>query len=152
MEKQISQIKKKAEDLIGLMGFEVDAIITQRGRTISLNLQVEEPGMLIGRGGEILESLEHILRVLLGEVTNEVGGVLVVDINGYRNGRISLLERRAREAAFEARDRKIEVLLEPMNSFERRIVHSLVSNIADVETESIGFGAKKKVKIKPKKK
>lgn len=117
-----------------------------------LNLQVDEPAVLIGRGGEGLESLQHVLRLLLGEAISEIGNILVVDINGYREKRISSIEKSARETAFKVISSQIEVELPPMNAFERRTVHTLISNMADVESESSGDYRNRRVVIRPKKK
>lgn len=152
MKEHVEKIKGKAKELTELLGFDVDVIVVERGNVVSVNLQVDEPAVLIGRGGEGLESLQHMMRLLLGEVMSEIGSILVVDINGYRDKKASSIEKMAREIAHRVRTSGNAEELPPMNSFERRLVHTLVSTIADVESESAGDHATRRVVIKPKKK
>lgn len=151
MHKHIEKIKGKAKEVTELLGFSSDVIVVERGNVISVNFQVDEPAVLIGRGGEGLESLQHILRLLLGETIYEIGGILVVDINGYRDKKASSIEKMAREIAHRVRTSGTEEELPPMNSFERRLVHTLITNIADVESGSVGDRLDRRVVIKPKK-
>lgn len=152
MHKHIEKVKEKSKEVVELLGFSADVVAVQRNNVLLLNLQVDEPAVLIGRGGEGLESLQHVLRLLLGEAISEIGNILVVDINGYREKRISSIEKSARETAFKVISSQIEVELPPMNAFERRTVHTLISNMADVESESAGDHKNRRVVIKPKKK
>lgn len=152
MQEHIEKIKKKSKEIVDLLGFSSDVIIVQRNSVLFVNLQVDEPAVLIGRGGEGLESLQHVLRLLLGKTISETGNILIVDINGYRDKKISSIEKMARENAFKVISEGIEIELPPMNAFERRVVHTLVNNIADVETESAGDYQDRRVVIRPKKK
>lgn len=152
MHEHIEKIKGKATEMTELLGFPAVVVVAQRENVISVNLQVEEPAVLIGRGGEGLDSLQHMLRLLLGGTMNEIGGILVVDINGYRDKKAASIEKMAREIAHRVRTSEVEEELSPMNSFERRLVHTLVSNIADVESGSVGDYQNRRVVIRPKKK
>jgi len=152
MHEHIEKIKEKSKEVVGLLGFSADVIAVQRNSVLFLNFQVDEPAVLIGRGGEGLESLQHVLRLLLGKIVSETGNILVVDINGYRDKRISSIEKMARETALKVMSEKVEIELPLMNAFERRAVHTLISNMADVESESSGDHRNRRVVIKPKKK
>lgn len=152
MHEHIEKIKSKAKEVTELLGFGADVIVVQRENVVCVNLQVDEPAVLIGRGGEGLDSLQHVLRLLLGKTTNEIGTILVVDVNGYRDKKASSIEKMAREIAHRVRTSGIQEELPAMNSFERRLVHTLVSSIADVESGSEGDYTNRRVVIKPKKK
>ena len=152
MNEHIEKMKGKSKEIVELLGFSSDVIVVQRNNVLFLNLQVDEPAFLIGRGGEGLESLQHVLRLLLGKLVNEMGNILVVDINGYRDKKISSIEKMARETAFKVIGEGIEIELPPMNAFERRAVHTLISSIADVESGSTGDNRDRRVVIKPKQK
>jgi len=152
MQEHIEKIKGKAKEVTELLGFSTDVIVVQRDNVISVNLQVDEPAVLIGRGGEGLDSLQHVLRLLLGGITNEIGSILVVDVNGYRGKKAASIEKMAREIAHRVRTSGVPEELPAMNSFERRLVHTLVSTIADVESGSEGDYTNRRVIIRPKKK
>jgi len=141
-------IKKTVQFLVKSLGFDSDIIISERNSAILVNIQEENPVLLIGRHGETLESLQHIVKAMLQHETKELIPV-VIDVNGYKTKRIEILEKRVKDIARKVRETGVEEELEPMNSYERRVVHTAVSNIADVETESIGFGRDRKIVIKP---
>jgi len=150
MEEYIVKIKDESKRIIGILGFEVDPIVSQRDRAYVINIQVDDPSLLIGRGGEVLESLQHVLRLLLRDVVEE-GGLIVIDVNGYREKKSKMLEAKAKELAYSVRERGIEIELMPMNSFERKIIHTTVALISDVTSESRGDRSERRVVIKPKK-
>ncbi|MCL5410728.1 MAG: hypothetical protein M1324_02635 [Patescibacteria group bacterium] len=152
MHEHIEKIKKKSKEVVDLLGFSSDVIAVQRNNVLFLNFQIDDPAILIGRGGEGLESLQHIIRLLLGQIINETGNILIVDINGYRDKKNFSIEKMAKESALKVISEGIEIELPPMNAFERRIVHTLVSNMADVESGSTGDHRDRRVVIKPKKK
>lgn len=152
MNEHVLKIKDISEGFVANLGFSGEAIITQRDNTYFVNFQIEEPMYLIGRFGDGLEALQHVLRLLISRELLPNSVLVVVDINGYRNRRSEVLEKHAREIAHKVRTEGIEIELDPMNSFERRIVHTLVGNIADVESESRGDRRDRRVVIKPKKK
>jgi spoIIIJ-associated protein len=151
MADKTAKIKNKSEEILQNLGFFGEAIISQRGTATLVNFQLDEPGILIGRNGEALDALQHILRLLVGAESAGERDLLVVDINGYRKKRAGAVENIAREAAHKVRREMIEMELEPMNSYERRIVHTIVGTVADVESESVGERQNRRVKIKPKK-
>ena len=151
MEEIILVVKRQADDILANMGLEGESIIAMENRTVLVNVDVEDPALLIGRGGEGLESFQHILRLLVSEALLSNDLDLVVDIAGYRKKRASNLTRTAKEKAYQVLATGLPEILPPMSSYERRIVHMVCSNIAEIETESMGEGRLKKVKIKPKK-
>ena len=152
MQEKISKIKNKSKEIIAYFGYDADPIVTQRDRVIMVNFRIDDPGHMIGKDGEVLDSLQHILRILLKDDLMEDSGLIVIDINGYRTKKTETLEKRARDIAHKVRVEQIEIELPPMNSFDRRIIHTIVTNIADVETESRGDRQDRRVVIKPKKK
>lgn len=150
MEEYFIKIKDKAGEIIEVLGFSSEPIVTKRDNVFFVNFQIEEPMLLIGRNGEALDSLQHVLRLLL--FSELEGQNLVVDINGYRARKTDMLEQRVKEVAEKVRASGIEEELLPMNSYERRVVHTVITDIPDVETESRGERESRRVIIKPKKK
>ncbi|OPZ22959.1 MAG: R3H domain protein [bacterium ADurb.BinA186] len=150
MQELTSKVKNKAKDLIALIGYEADPIVTFRDSVIFVNVEIDSPGLLIGKGGEGLDALQHILRTMLGREMAEERMALVIDISGYRDKKVESTKKFAREKALMVITTGIPEELPAMSSFERRAVHMVVANIADVETESIGEGRERRVVIKPK--
>lgn len=146
MEKSLI-IKEKASSLLKDIGFEAEVIVTKRGPAFVVNLSAETPALLIGRDGETLQSIQHVLRLMLRSDL-ERDDALVVDVNGYKDKKASIIERSAQQAAQRVRESGKPEELGPYNSYERRIIHSAVGNISDVTSESTGEGAKKMVVIK----
>jgi len=149
--KDHTRVKKHSKELLSKLGFEVEPIITQQEEIVFINLQIDNPGLLIGRGGEGLDALQHILRLLVLRDEEITYANIVVDISGYRDKKIENVKKLARDKAYSVLSTGIEEILPEMSSYERRIVHMVVTNIADVETESVGEGRERKVVIKPKK-
>jgi len=150
MDNLLITIKKETESLIAKLGFGGECIVATEGKTVVVNYQDDDVAMLIGRGGEVLDSLQHIMRIMLSERLKEAGADLVLDIAGYRSKRASALAKRAKDLAYQVLTTGIKETLPAMSSYERMIVHTACSNIADIETESTGNGRDRRVVIKPK--
>ncbi len=110
---------------------------------------LENP-LLIGSKGRTLEALQTLLKNLIGSYTKE-HIVITLDIGSYRANRIHQLEILATKTAKSVAKTKISVKLDPMNSFERRIIHEKLAEWRDVYTESEGEGESRAIVIKPKK-
>lgn len=150
MEDTIIAIKKRADNIISSMDLEGESIIAMENRTVVVNIEIDTPAILIGRGGEGLESLQHVLRLLAAEELASHDLDLVVDIAGYRKKKASQLTKTAKEKAYQVLATGISETMPPMTAYERRIVHMVCANIADIESESQGTGRERRVVIKPK--
>ncbi len=117
---------------------------------ITYNIFSSENSLLIGFKGRTLEALQNLVRDLLRSYTG-VHQIVTIDIGGYREKRKNQLEIVATKTAKEVARTKIEVKLDAMNSFERRIIHAKLSDWRDVITESEGQGENRAIVIKPKK-
>ena len=151
METLVLKIKDVSSDLIGSLGFEVEPIVTHGDGVVMINVQCDDPALLIGRGGEGIDALQHILRAMLTHDLMEKRASVVLDIANYRDKKNERVQKNAREKALQVLSTGIEEVLPPMSSYERRLVHILIRNIADVETESKGEGRERKIVIRPKK-
>jgi spoIIIJ-associated protein len=151
MNNHIKIIKKHSSDLVARLGFEGEAIVTEKDGVVCVNIQMDEPGLLIGKGGEGLEALEHILRLLVNAELESDYRSIILDIAGYRDKKVEYVKNMARDRAFTVLSTGIAETLPPMTSYERRVVHMICTNIADIETESAGEGKDRRVVIKPKK-
>ena len=111
-----------------------------------LNIKGRDLGVLIGRRGETLDSMQYITRLIVGrEVERRVN--LVVDVEGYRVRRERSLRKLAERMAERAVTTGRRQVLEPMPAAERRIIHVALRDRTDVMTESIGQDENRKVTI-----
>ena len=97
--------------------------------------------------------MSHILKKIAGKIfesENKEPPAFILDVNGYYSKRINNLKEMAKMGAERARFFKKEVALDPMNAFERRIVHMVLSEFTDIKTESVGIeGIDRRIVIKP---
>jgi spoIIIJ-associated protein len=118
---------------------------------VSLNIAGDDLGILIGRRGQTLSSLQYVLRILVGRKLDSWAPI-VVDVERYKQRRHEALIRFAEEMADRVKARGASFTLEPMPAFERRVIHIALADHPAVTTESIGEGDDRKVVIRPKKK
>ena len=142
------------ETLLSLMGIpaSVEASVTEEEGAISsvaIDIVGEDLGILIGRRGQTLTSLQYIVRLIVAHQTQE-RLPLAIDIEGYKQRRYEALQALAWRIAEQVRVKRASLALEPMSAFERRIVHLALAEHPDVTTESTGQGEARKVVILPK--
>lgn len=118
-------------------------------KTIRLEIESKESGLFIGKFGQTLDAIQHLLKKML-ELKHEDGKHLVVDAENYRVRREESIESKARKLAKKARQERRPVSIEPMNAMDRRIVHMALKGEPGIETRSIGEGASRRVLIVPK--
>ena len=116
---------------------------------IAFNIEGEDLGILIGRRGQTLSSLQYLLRLIVGRKTN-TWLPIVIDAESYKQRRYEALQALAHRMAENVKTKGTPFTLEPMPPYERRIVHMALANHSAVYTESIGEGESRKVVIKPK--
>lgn len=107
----------------------------------------DEMGILIGRHGSVLDGLQELVKVIVGHRTG-TRCRLVVDVEDYQKRRRSRLVAKAKDAAKRAQRSGKPERLEPMNAFERKIVHDAISSIRGVESESEGEEPDRRVIVK----
>ena len=142
------------EKLLGLIGME--GAVTTRTETVSeevpsitLNVTGPDLGILIGRRGQTLASLQYLVRLMVSNETKSRESI-IVDIEGYKERRYQSLEILARQMAEQVKMSGKPYAFEPMSSFERRIIHVTLTGDPDVSTESVGIGEGRKVILMPK--
>jgi spoIIIJ-associated protein len=146
--------KRLLEQLMQLMGFSV-AVNIETGETNRLNVvgadddEHEALGALIGRKGERLSALQHIVNLMLSREMGEWTRVLV-DVEGYRGRREQQLREIADRAAARVMETGKMLQLEPMPALERRWIHLALRNHAAVGTQSIGEEPNRRVVVVPK--
>ena len=135
------------EGIITRMGYEGKVIILFREeRKLGLKIDSEHTSILIGKKGKNLDALQLFANIYAGRIGREDMRI-VLDSENYRIRREESLVRLAYTVADRVRESRGSVLLEPMNPFDRRIVHTTLNDIAEVETKSEGEGLYKQIRI-----
>ena len=144
--------RKYLESILNSMGIEQFNIeVRTIGQESEIHYVIDSSGnpLLIGTKGHTLEALQTLIKNLIGSYTKDYI-VVTLDIGSYRANRIHQLEILATKTAKSVAKTKIAVKLDPMNSFERRVIHEKLSDWRDVYTESEGEGEERAIVIKPK--
>ena len=139
--------------LIKAMGIEAEvfaARVAQDELPVSLDIEGEDLGILIGRRGQTLTSLQYIVRLIVAEKL-KTWVPINVDVAGYKKRRYESLQGLALRLAEQVKTSRRSINLEPMPADERRIIHMALSGNAYVTTESTGQGDMRKVVLLPKK-
>ena len=118
-------------------------------RTLDVDLDGEEMGVLIGKRGQTLDSLQYLISLVVNKGTGEYIRVKV-DTENYRQRRKETLENLAKNIAYKVKSTRRAVSLEPMNPYERRIIHSALQNDKYVTTHSEGDEPFRRVVVTPK--
>ncbi len=133
--------------LINKMGYEVKVeVMFREEHKIGVRLVSEHSSILIGRKGKNLDALQLLANVYAGRLGHEETRV-ILDTENYRIRREETLVRLAYTTADKVRQQRNSILLEPMNPFERRLIHTTLNDISDVETKSEGEGLYKQVRV-----
>ncbi|MBN1366745.1 MAG: protein jag [Dehalococcoidales bacterium] len=146
------------EDLLNLMGFQAKVIteesfiVTDDEERIPITFNItddDDVGILIGRHGQTMSSLQYLVRIMLSHRI-ENSPPVIVDIDGYKERRYNSLRETAKRLAEQVKTRRTPFTLEPMPAIERRIIHTTLANDPNVITQSTGEGEARKVVISPK--
>jgi spoIIIJ-associated protein len=131
------------------IGYQIEARSVKNEEEIHYMIDSYENSLLIGVKGKTLDALQTLVRNLISSYTKE-HVIVSLDIGGYRANRAHQLEILATKTAKEVVKTKMPVKLDPMNSYERRIIHEKLADWSDVYTESDGEGENRAIVIKPK--
>lgn len=141
--RKILDTKGKVEEFLdqvfGAMQIKVDVEIVEdtENKTMNIDLSGEDMGVLIGKRGQTLDSLQYLISLVVNKDEEEYIRVKV-DTENYRQRRKDTLENLAKNIAFKVKRTGKAVTLEPMNPYERRVIHSALQNDRYVETHSEG--------------
>jgi len=146
-----AQSKETLEKLLALLGFQAAVEEHNMDDGVLLDVKTEDAGRLIGRQGQTLTDLQYVTNRLLFQQDANAPKVMV-DVGGYRAQARDALVKRAQDAAEKVRRWGDAVELEPMNAFDRRIVHQTLKDDPDVETHSVEVDGtdKKAILLRPR--
>lgn len=135
--------------ILKLMELRAELIVEESPDLISIKIRGENLGILIGSRGKTLNALQSLLNLAANKGAEEWRKI-VIDVEGYREQRRKNLEEYAQKMAERAISERTAVALEPMNSFERRVVHTALGGNELVETRSEGEEPFRRVIISPR--
>ena len=143
----IAEAEKFLTDLFAAMKIETKITCTFDSEyTLNVELEGEEMGLLIGKRGQTLDSVQYLTSLVVNKGMEDYVRVKV-DIEDYRKRRKDTLEKLAKNIAFKVKRNRRPVTLEPMNPYERRIIHSALQNDRYVTTHSEGEEPYRKVVV-----
>lgn len=145
-------VKAFLNDVLSAMNLEVVVNIDfdEEERNMNIDLVGDDMGMLIGKRGQTLDSLQYLVSLVANKETDDYIRVKV-DTENYRERRKATLENLAKNMAHKVKRIRRSVSLEPMNPYERRIIHSALQDDKYVTTHSEGDEPYRRVVITPKK-
>ena len=145
-----TQIADFVQQVVNAMGLELTARLEETDEGTRINLEGEDGGVLVRRGGEGLQALQHVVGTTFRKQLGDDNRI-VVDCNGFRRDKDAELRQMARFMAEKARSSSVPQEMGPLNPYERRIVHLAIAEDPTVTSESIGDAFMKTVIIATKK-
>ena len=145
-----SRAQKFLDGLFSIIGEEVNVNVKKNGSDLDVELSGPDMGVVIGKRGETLDALQHLTSLVVNRGDMDFVKVSM-DTENYREKRIKALESLANKLANKVVKTGRNTSLEPMNAYERRIIHATLQDHEQVTTYSVGQGMRRKVVIALKK-
>ena len=143
----ISDVQEYLKNILNGMGLEVSFEVTTKDEVTTIKMYTSNNPVVIGRNGANLEALTTLARQFIKNVTFN-GPKIILDVEDYKERQIKRLERLAKNLARDVVRTKTDVEMDNMNSYERRIVHNVLTDFKGVKTESVGEEPNRHVVIK----
>jgi spoIIIJ-associated protein len=132
------------------MGISADIDVKEEEDRIVLEVQTQDPDLIIGRKGQVVDALQHLVgKVVFRERSGEKGKPFIVDAGGYREKHVQKLQALAARMGEKALKTGAIVELSPMTPHDRRIVHMAISAIPGLSTRSEGEGDDRHILVVP---
>ena len=145
----IEFVKKYLKELTSKMNIDIKLEVKQKDNEITFMMYTDKSPILIGKQGKTLNSIQTIVRQAIHSETGFLVNNMVVDAEYYKVKHKKRLERLANELADEVESTKVEVKLEDMNAYDRKIIHNALMNRDEIYTESEGEEPYRHIVIKP---
>ncbi len=134
------------KDALEALGVEAKVTPSIKDDIIRLKIDSDHNPILIGKNGTTLQSLNELTRIAISNHFKHRYRVLL-DINGYKDDKYDRLTKMARRLAHEVQKTHTNVILDPMPSDERRMIHNCLTNMPHIRTESTGVGKERQIQI-----
>ena len=132
------------------MGISADIDVNESEEKIILEIQTADPEIVIGRKGQVVDALQHLVsKVVYRERSGEKGKPIIVDAGGYRDKHVQRLEALAQRMGEKALATQAIVELSPMSAHDRRIVHMAIATIPGLSSRSEGEGDDRHILVVP---
>lgn len=141
-------IKEYLIELGKLMNLSINVELRENEFGYNIQLICENNSILIGKDGRTISSIQTLLRQTVENELKSSSIKINIDAANYKEQKLKKLEREVKRIAKEVLSSKVDVSLDPMNSYERRMIHNLIDSYKDLTTESIGEGKERHVVIK----
>ncbi|HYP02260.1 MAG TPA: R3H domain-containing nucleic acid-binding protein [Pyrinomonadaceae bacterium] len=146
MNEACQQAQTFLNDVFGGCQLDLSAEAAESAEGCLLELDGEDASLLRSEGGELLSALEHLVNQAFGR-SLPPGSRFVCDVQNFRATREAELRAMARHAAERVRTTRTAFTFGPMNSNERRVIHTSLADEPDLHTESIGEGSARRLKV-----
>lgn len=153
----VNHTKTVVKEILKKLGLEAKVSVATQEDFIVVNLTSNESGLLIGAGGQTLDSFQHLVRQITQKKLAEqyedsyfARIKIMIDVGAYRQRQSQQLVRLAQSLANQVARSRVPQTLRPMNAYERRMIHLSLASTPNVVTESFGEGPERRVMIKPK--
>jgi spoIIIJ-associated protein len=143
MEQKVSEI---LENILSLLSLEGSFDVEEKEEGVFVYIETEDAGKIIGHQGETLAALQLVVNLIVSKQVEESKRV-IIDVSGWRQGKEEELAHRARGWAQQVLDEKEPMALDPMPSWQRRIVHMTIQGTPGVKSESVGEGIERHLVI-----
>jgi spoIIIJ-associated protein len=149
VEEQAAHAAKFTEELVRAMGFNASVRTNIDGDDVTVHIDGEHLGALVGPRGATIQALEEVVRAAVQHFAGGHSAWMHVDVAGYRERRREALADFARKVAREVCDTGEERAMEPMTAADRKVVHDVIADIEGVETSSEGEEPRRRVVVLP---
>ncbi len=139
---------KYVKDILECIGIDCTVSAAEENGNINITLSGEGVGVIIGRRGETLSAIQYLAGLAANRIDGNYSRV-TIDSGNYREKREKTLEALAKKIASQVLRRGRSITLEPMNPYERRIIHATISSIEGVESKSVGDEPRRRVVVSP---
>lgn len=145
MVEKLKKIVKEFADHLSPDALEID--IVEEGGVYKISAQTKDTITFIGKDNERFEAFSHLLKRMLSKILGE-DSKIIIDINSLRGRNDDALKAKASILAERARAFKKDIELDPMSSYERRVIHAHLEGAPLVKTESVGHGSSRRLVIR----
>lgn len=145
----VENLANKLSELMGIPAPTCEIILTEENeRVVNINYSGDNLGYMIGPRGRHLQSFQYVLSLMSNKILGENDRVnIVVDAGGYTKLRMERIEQIALKKADDVRVLGEPIDLEAMSSFDRKVVHTVLTKFDDIKTESFGEGEERHIRI-----
>lgn len=143
----VSAVEDFLREIVKGMGLEVNIETIKKDNAITFKMYTSNNPLIIGKNGQNLEALNILVSQYVKNISSDMPR-FILDVEDYKDRQLAKLERLAKNLAREVIKTKVDVEMDSMNSFERRVVHNVLNDFKNIKTESIGEEPDRRVVIK----